>query len=63
MAGNSGKARWLAAGMTALTLSTGGVSSAWADTSLLNVSYDVTRELYAQIKAAADASSPSKQQH
>src|SRR5258708_4438303 len=39
--------------MTALTLalSMGGVSSAYADTSLLNVSYDVTRELYKDINA------------
>src|SRR5258708_22055551 len=39
--------------MTAVTLalSMGGVSSAYADTSLLNVSYDVTRELYKDINA------------
>ncbi|CAG4891517.1 sulfate ABC transporter substrate-binding protein [Paraburkholderia saeva] len=51
-AGKSGKARWLAAGMTALTLSLGCVGSTWADTSLLNVSYDVTRELYKDINTS-----------
>ena len=51
MAGNTGTSRWLAAGMTAITLALGGVSTAYADTSLLNVSYDVTRELYKDINA------------
>jgi sulfate transport system substrate-binding protein len=52
MAGDSGKVRWLAAGMTALALSMGGMSAARADTSLLNVSYDVTRELYKDINTS-----------
>ncbi|OLL33392.1 thiosulfate transporter subunit [Burkholderia sp. SRS-W-2-2016] len=51
MKGNTGTTRWLAAGITALTLASGGMSSAYADTALLNVSYDVTRELYKDINA------------
>jgi sulfate transport system substrate-binding protein len=51
MAGKTGTSRWLAAGMTAITLALGSVSTAHADTSLLNVSYDVTRELYKDINA------------
>ena len=51
MAGKTGTSRWLAAGMTAITLALGGISTAHADTSLLNVSYDVTRELYKDINA------------
>ena len=51
MAGKTGTSRWLAAGMTAMTLALGGISTAHADTSLLNVSYDVTRELYKDINA------------
>jgi sulfate transport system substrate-binding protein len=51
MAGKTGTSRWLAAGMTAMTLALGSVSVAHADTSLLNVSYDVTRELYKDINA------------
>ena len=50
--GNSGNPRWLTAGITALMLALGGVSNAHADTSLLNVSYDVTRELYKDINAS-----------
>lgn len=44
MAGKTGTSRWLVAGMTAMTLALGGISTAHAETSLLNVSYDVTRE-------------------
>ncbi|MCC8397416.1 sulfate ABC transporter substrate-binding protein [Paraburkholderia sp. MMS20-SJTR3] len=51
MKGNTGTMRWLAAGITALTLASGGMSSAYAETALLNVSYDVTRELYKDINA------------
>ncbi|WNC89558.1 sulfate ABC transporter substrate-binding protein [Paraburkholderia sp. FT54] len=51
MAGKTGTSRWLAAGMTAFTLALAGVSTAHADASLLNVSYDVTRELYKDINA------------
>ena len=51
MAGKMGTSRWLAAGMTAITLALAGVSTAHADVSLLNVSYDVTRELYKDINA------------
>jgi len=51
MAGKTGTSRWLAAGMTAITLALAGVSAAHAETSLLNVSYDVTRELYKDINA------------
>ncbi|WP_411178884.1 sulfate ABC transporter substrate-binding protein [Paraburkholderia gardini] len=51
-AGKSGKARRLAAGISALTLSLGCVGSARADVSLLNVSYDVTRELYKDINTS-----------
>ncbi|MFM0414209.1 sulfate ABC transporter substrate-binding protein [Paraburkholderia aromaticivorans] len=51
MAGKTGTSRWLAAGMTAITLALAGVSTAHADASLLNVSYDVTRELYKDINA------------
>nr|WKF58064.1 Sulfate-binding protein [Paraburkholderia busanensis] len=51
MAGNTGTSRWLAAGMTAITLAMSGISTAHAETSLLNVSYDVTRELYKDINA------------
>ncbi|MEX3634823.1 sulfate ABC transporter substrate-binding protein [Paraburkholderia sp. BR14320] len=39
------------AGFTLIALAFGGVSTAHADTSLLNVSYDVTRELYKDINA------------
>jgi sulfate transport system substrate-binding protein len=52
MAGKTGTSRWLAAGMTAITLALGTVSTAHADASLLNVSYDVTRELYKDINAS-----------
>ncbi|MGH8780711.1 sulfate ABC transporter substrate-binding protein [Paraburkholderia sp.] len=56
MTGNSGTRRRLAAGIVALTasltLTLGGIANAHADTSLLNVSYDVTRELYKDINAA-----------
>ena len=52
MAGKTGTSRWLAAGMAAITLALGGVSTAHADTALLNVSYDVTRELYKDINAS-----------
>jgi sulfate/thiosulfate transport system substrate-binding protein len=51
MAGKTGTSRWLAAGMTAITLALAGMSTAHADASLLNVSYDVTRELYKDINA------------
>ncbi|ABE28733.1 sulfate ABC transporter, sulfate-binding family protein [Paraburkholderia xenovorans LB400] len=51
MAGKTGTSRWLAAGMTAMTLALAGVPAAHAETSLLNVSYDVTRELYKDINA------------
>jgi len=51
MKGITGTSRRLAAGITALMLTFGGVSAARADTSLLNVSYDVTRELYKDINA------------
>ena len=51
MAGKTGTSRRLAAGMTAITLALAGVSTAHADASLLNVSYDVTRELYKDINA------------
>ncbi|NPT33892.1 sulfate ABC transporter substrate-binding protein [Paraburkholderia xenovorans] len=51
MAGKTGTSRWLAAGMTVMTLVLAGVSAAHAETSLLNVSYDVTRELYKDINA------------
>ncbi|SEA04850.1 sulfate ABC transporter substrate-binding protein [Paraburkholderia sartisoli] len=51
-AGKSGKARWLAGGLAVLTLSLGCVGSARADVSLLNVSYDVTRELYKDINTS-----------
>ncbi|WJF90284.1 sulfate ABC transporter substrate-binding protein [Paraburkholderia bonniea] len=43
--------RWLAAGLAALTLATS-LPAAAAETSLLNVSYDVTRELYKDINAS-----------
>jgi sulfate transport system substrate-binding protein len=49
MAGLGHTARWLGAGIIAI--STFGAASAHADTSLLNVSYDVTRELYKDINA------------
>ncbi len=53
MAGKTGTSRWLAAGFTALTLGfgAGGIAAAHAETSLMNVSYDVTRELYKDINA------------
>ncbi|MFT4063521.1 sulfate ABC transporter substrate-binding protein [Paraburkholderia sp.] len=51
MKGTTGTSRRLAAGITAIALGFGGVSTAHADTSLLNVSYDVTRELYKDINA------------
>ncbi|WP_168792346.1 sulfate ABC transporter substrate-binding protein [Paraburkholderia aromaticivorans] len=51
MAGKTGTSRWLAAGTTAITLALAGMSTAHADASLLNVSYDVTRELYKDINA------------
>ncbi|CAH2787968.1 MAG: Sulfate and thiosulfate binding protein CysP [uncultured Paraburkholderia sp.] len=49
MAGRTGTSRWLAAGVTAITLGfgLGGSSAALADTSLMNV----TRELYKDINA------------
>ncbi|WP_322103720.1 sulfate ABC transporter substrate-binding protein [Paraburkholderia sp. J41] len=47
MAGLGRTARWLGAGIIALT-----VTAAHAETSLLNVSYDVTRELYKDIDAS-----------
>jgi sulfate transport system substrate-binding protein len=56
MAGREDQTRWLAAGVTALTLSLGAAQSAHADASLLNVSYDVTRELYKDINTAFVAS-------
>ncbi|WP_144110813.1 sulfate ABC transporter substrate-binding protein [Paraburkholderia sp. BCC1886] len=51
MAGKTGTTRWLAAGMTTIALTLGGMATAHADVSLLNVSYDVTRELYKDIDA------------
>ncbi|MGF6815842.1 sulfate transport system substrate-binding protein [Paraburkholderia atlantica] len=55
MKGNTGTSRRLKAGVTAgitvIALAFGGVTTARADTSLLNVSYDVTRELYKDINA------------
>ena len=51
MAYRTGTTRWLAAGFTAAALALGGVSAAHAETSLMNVSYDVTRELYKDINA------------
>jgi sulfate transport system substrate-binding protein len=60
MAGKTGTSRWLAAGMTAMTLALGGVPAAHADTSLLNVSYDVTRELYKDINAGFIAAYKAK---
>ena len=50
MAGLGRTARWLGAGIIAF--GTFGAASAHADTSLLNVSYDVTRELYKDINAS-----------
>jgi sulfate/thiosulfate transport system substrate-binding protein len=52
MAGKTGNSRWLAAGLTALTLTVGVTPGAHADTSLLNVSYDVTRELFKDLNVA-----------
>ncbi|AXE97188.1 sulfate ABC transporter substrate-binding protein [Paraburkholderia hospita] len=49
MAGRGDQTRRLAAGFMTLTLSLGAAQSAHADASLLNVSYDVTRELYKDI--------------
>ncbi|CAG9254313.1 MULTISPECIES: sulfate ABC transporter substrate-binding protein [Paraburkholderia] len=49
MAGRGDQTRRLAAGFMTLTLSFGVAQSAHADASLLNVSYDVTRELYKDI--------------
>ncbi|MBB5416904.1 sulfate ABC transporter substrate-binding protein [Paraburkholderia atlantica] len=55
MKGNTGTSRRLkasvTAGITVIALAFGGVTTARADTSLLNVSYDVTRELYKDINA------------
>src|SRR5579864_1411569 len=51
MAGKTGTSRWLSSDLTAMTLALGGISTAHADTSLLNVSYDVTRELYKDVNA------------
>ncbi|MBW0450252.1 sulfate ABC transporter substrate-binding protein [bacterium M00.F.Ca.ET.228.01.1.1] len=53
MAGRTGTLRWLAAGVAAIALGfgLGGTSVAYADVSLMNVSYDVTRELYKDINA------------
>ncbi|MGF6465301.1 sulfate transport system substrate-binding protein [Paraburkholderia youngii] len=55
MKGNTGTSRRLTAvvtaGITLVALAFGGVTTARADTSLLNVSYDVTRELYKDINA------------
>ncbi|MGF6957240.1 sulfate ABC transporter substrate-binding protein [Paraburkholderia youngii] len=55
MKGNAGTSRRLTAvvtaGITLVALAFGGVTTARADTSLLNVSYDVTRELYKDINA------------
>jgi sulfate/thiosulfate transport system substrate-binding protein len=50
MAGLGRTARWLGAGIIAIN--TLGAPTAHADTSLLNVSYDVTRELYKDINAS-----------
>ncbi|CAG9248785.1 sulfate ABC transporter substrate-binding protein [Paraburkholderia unamae] len=50
MAGLGRTARWLGAGIIAIN--TLGAAAAHADTSLLNVSYDVTRELYKDINAS-----------
>ncbi len=52
MTGNPGKSRWLAAGIATLALWTSAAPRAHADTTLLNVSYDVTRELYKDIDTA-----------
>ncbi|HEY3600128.1 MAG TPA: sulfate ABC transporter substrate-binding protein [Paraburkholderia sp.] len=52
MTGYMGKSRWLAAGIATLTLWTAAPQRAHADTTLLNVSYDVTRELYKDIDTA-----------
>ncbi|WP_133649937.1 sulfate ABC transporter substrate-binding protein [Paraburkholderia flava] len=52
MTGNSGTLRRLAAQVLVSALTLGGSVVAHADTSLLNVSYDVTRELYKDIDAA-----------
>ena len=49
MAGRGDQPRRLAAGFMTLALSLGTAQSAHADASLLNVSYDVTRELYKDI--------------
>ncbi|MCP3710248.1 sulfate ABC transporter substrate-binding protein [Paraburkholderia sp. CNPSo 3274] len=50
MAGLGRTARWLGAGIIAIN--TFGAAAAHAETSLLNVSYDVTRELYKDINAS-----------
>ncbi|WP_153098986.1 sulfate ABC transporter substrate-binding protein [Paraburkholderia hayleyella] len=50
--------RWLTACLSSLitlTLTAGNIPAALADTSLLNVSYDVTRELYKDINASFSA--------
>jgi sulfate transport system substrate-binding protein len=60
MTGKTGTTRWLAAGMTAITLALGGIATAHADTTLLNVSYDVTRELYKDINAGFVAAHKQK---
>ncbi|BCZ76502.1 sulfate-binding protein [Paraburkholderia terrae] len=49
MAGRGDQTRRLAAGFMTLALSFGAAQGAHADASLLNVSYDVTRELYKDI--------------
>ena len=49
MAGRGDQTRRLVVGFMTLTLSLGAAHGARADASLLNVSYDVTRELYKDI--------------
>ncbi|MBP0588764.1 sulfate ABC transporter substrate-binding protein [Paraburkholderia sp. LEh10] len=60
MAGRRDQIRRVAAGIAALTLSFGVAQSAHADASLLNVSYDVTRELYKDINTAFIAAYKAK---
>ncbi|MBN3755815.1 sulfate ABC transporter substrate-binding protein [Paraburkholderia sp. Tr-20389] len=52
MAGRGDQTRRFAAGFMALALALGAAQSAHAEASLLNVSYDVTRELYKDINTA-----------
>ncbi|PLZ02243.1 sulfate ABC transporter substrate-binding protein [Burkholderia sp. WAC0059] len=52
MAGSARASRWFRALFIALTTTMAGLPAAHADTSLLNVSYDVTRELYRDIDAS-----------